>query len=101
MKSDIEIRRIAEGLALPAYPKWKQHGVRIANHSFKFDSQHYEWLTIIGQGGRMKILQHHPTPRVIGQLSANDLEKLIRPIRRGFRGPDVRGHIRREIRRKR
>ena len=51
---------MAEGCALVAFPKWKRTGVRVSNHSFDFDDQHVEWLSIVRPDGAVRFLQHFP-----------------------------------------
>lgn len=65
---NLKIRRMAEGCVLAAYPKWQRTGVRVSNHGFDLDGQHYEWLTIINKGA-VRIYQHYPENKDLGVLA--------------------------------
>ena len=91
---------MAEGCALVAFPKWKRTGVRVSNHSFDFDDQHVEWLSIVRPDGAVRFLQHFPEFKQIGVLKPEEVSRLF-PRQGGFSSGSIRGHFRNETRRRR
>lgn len=77
MQNQIRLRRMAEGCALVAFPKWERTGVRIANHSFELDDQHVEWLSIIRPDGAVRFLQHFPDFKSVGVLRPEEVSRLF------------------------
>ena len=100
MENQIRLRRMAEGCALVAFPKWERTGVRVANHSFDLDDQHVEWLTIIRPDGGVRFLQHFPDFKPIGVLKPEEVSRLF-PRQGRFSSGAIRGHFRNETRRRR
>ena len=49
--------------------------MRVSNHSFDFDDQHVEWLSIVRPDGALRFLQHYPDFKRIGVLKP---EKVFR-----------------------
>jgi hypothetical protein len=100
MNIQIRLRRMAEGCALVAFPKWKNTGVRISNHSFEIDHQHVEWLSIFRPDGALRFLQHYPNFKHIGVLKPEEVSRLF-PRQGKFTAGAIRGHFRNETRRRR
>ncbi len=80
-----KLRRMAEGCVLAAYPKWQRTGVRVSNHPFDHDGQHYEWLTIINKGA-VRIYQHYPENKNLGVISRAAVTKLVANNKASRRG---------------
>jgi hypothetical protein len=72
---------------------------RVASHRVWLDGREREWLTLQGRDGGIKIVEHAPRLAVIGRLSAEAVQRLIRPAGHGFSPASIRGHFRRETRR--
>jgi hypothetical protein len=100
MQNQRQLRRMAEGCALVAVPKWKKTGVRVSNHSLDLDGQHVEWLAIISTNGTLRFLQHFPDFKHIGVLKPEEVSRLF-PRQGGFTNGAIRGHFRNETRRRR
>ncbi len=71
-----------------------------AKHRVWLDGQEMEWLSILAPDGEMKVVQHSPTLRVIGTLSADEVQNLARPKLHKFSEGSIRGHFRSETRRR-
>ena len=87
--NNFKLRRMAEGCVLAAYPKWQRTGVRVSNHPFDHDGQHYEWLTIINKGA-VRIYQHFPENKDLGVLSPAAVTKLVTYNKANRRGTQTR-----------
>jgi hypothetical protein len=74
---NLKIRRMAEGLALAAYPKWQRTGIRVMNHAFDQDGQHIELLTIIDKKGAVCVYQHFPENKNLGVILPAAVTKLV------------------------
>ena len=100
MQNQRRLRRVAEGCALVAFPKWERTGVRVSNHSFDLDGQHVEWLSIIRPDGALRFLQHFPDFKPIGVLKPEEVSRLF-PRQDRFTSRAIRSHFRSETRRRR
>ncbi len=97
----IRLRRLVEGCALVAFPKWQRTGVKVTNHALDIDGHHHEWLSIIRPDGGLRFWQHYPDFRSIGVLRSQEVTRLVNPPTSRFTSRAIRGHIRNETRRRR
>jgi hypothetical protein len=69
----IRLRRAALACVLDAWPKWQRYGIRIANHPFKVNGEHHEWLTVFRSDGSLTLWEHFPKWRLIGRIPPGDV----------------------------
>ncbi len=69
----IRLRRAALGCVLDAWPRWRNKGIRIANHPVRVNGEHREWLTVFGKDGSLLLWEHFPESRLIGRIAAGEV----------------------------
>lgn len=94
------LRCLAQDCVRAAIARWRKKGVWVVNHAVWLDGKEMEWLTIRSADGAVRIVQHFPVARRIGTFAPREANALSERRTPAITARAIRGHVRRESRRR-